>query len=350
MASISKDNGGTKRIVYYNADRKQVSIRLGKVPMKMAETIKVHVENLLSAQAMKVSVGSETAGWLQEIPDELYTKFVQKGFVPPRKIVGTLGEVIPKVVKEKSIDAKQTTIEVYKQSERSLYRYFGKDRKVNQITEADAKGFSVWLAKNGGLRKSGGLKPETVAKRLQQAISFFHVMIKNKEISVNPFSGLAKRGIVDETRDKYIDAETILKIMEYAPDAEWRLIIALWRFAGLRAASEVLSLKWEDILWDQNTIVVHAPKTERYAGKAIRRIPFFPHIEECLTEAAEQAEEGSIYVVEKHAPRHLRGLNLENSYAWYFLKQAVVVRCCCQTSCNGIATHFTGQRPKQSVP
>jgi integrase len=46
--------------------------------------------------------------------------------------------------------------------------------------------------------------------------------------------------------------------MEYAPDAEWRLMIALWRFAGLRAASEVLMLKWEDILWDQKLIIVRA--------------------------------------------------------------------------------------------
>ena len=66
-------------------------------------------------------------------------------------------------------------------------------------------------------------------------------------------------------------------------------------------------LKWEDILWDQGKILVHAPKTERYEGKAFRKIPFFPHVEDCLLEAAEQAEEGSIYVVEKHAPLYMRG-------------------------------------------
>ena len=96
--------------------------------------------------------------------------------------------------------------------------------------------------------------------------------------------------------------------MEYAPDAEWRLIIALWRFSGLRAVSEVLTLKWSDILWDQRKIVIHSPKTEHHEGKDTRIIPFFPHMEECLTEAFEQAPEGAIYVVEKHAPVYLRGL------------------------------------------
>ena len=94
MASISKDKNGTKRIVYYNTDKRQVSIRLGSVPMKVAETVLIHVENLLSAHAMKVSVATETAEWLQKVPDELYAKFVQKGFVPPRKVVGTLGEML----------------------------------------------------------------------------------------------------------------------------------------------------------------------------------------------------------------------------------------------------------------
>ena len=66
-------------------------------------------------------------------------------------------------------------------------------------------------------------------------------------------------------------------------------------------------LKWEDILWNQKMIMVPAPKTERYQGKAVRKIPFFPHIEECLTNAFEQAEVGAVYVVEKHAPLYLRG-------------------------------------------
>jgi len=39
-----------------------------------------------------------------------------------------------------------------------------------------------------------------------------------------------------------------------------------------------------------------------------KRIPFFPHIERCLLEAQKEAPAGAVYVVEKHAPRYLRGL------------------------------------------
>jgi len=282
-------------------------IRLGKIDMKAASTIKTYVEKLVAAQVMNVAPDAETAQWVANLPDESHVKLAKTGLIAERRKVGTLGEVIPAIIKDQSIDAKQATVEVWKQAEAGLYRYFGKDRRIDTITEGEAKEFSIWLAKHGSLKKSGPLKMTTVAKRMQHTIAFFHIMVKKGDISSNPFSGLAKKAEIDETRNQYIDEETILKIMEYAPDAEWRLIIALWRFAGLRAVSEVLMLKWEDILWDQKLIMVHAPKTERYEGKGMRKIPFFPHIEECLLEAAEQADVGSIYVVEKHAPLYLRG-------------------------------------------
>ena len=142
---------------------------------------------------------------------------------------------------------------------------------------------------------------------MQHVLSFFGEMVKSGVIPCNPFIGVAKKATIDERRNLYIEADTILKIMEYAPDAEWRLIIALWRFAGLRAFSEVLTLKWEDILWDRKEMVVHSPKTEHHAGMAFRIVPFFPYIEECLIAAQKEAPVGAVYVVEKHAPLYLRG-------------------------------------------
>jgi integrase len=46
-------------------------------------------------------------------------------------------------------------------------------------------------------------------------------------------------------------------------DAEWRLILALARFGGLRV-SEIFGLKWADIDWGKHTILVHSSKTEKY--------------------------------------------------------------------------------------
>jgi len=272
----------------------------------LAGTIKTYVEKLVSAQIRNVSPDDDAAWWVSTLSDDFYAKLARTGLVPERKKVGTLVEMMPDIIKEKSIGNTPATAEIYGQSARSLYKHFGKDRRVDTITETDAKDFKVWLKQNGKLKNTGGLAPKTVAKRLQHVFSFFNKMKKKGIISSNPFDGLVDKVPVDERRNLYIKEETILKVMEYAPDAEWRLIIALWRFAGLRAASEVLMLKWSDILWDQERIVVHSPKTE-HCGKGIRIIPFFPHIEECLIAAFEQAPEGAVYVVEKHAPLYLRG-------------------------------------------
>ena len=243
--------------------------------------------------------------------DNFHARLAKTGLVPERvKVkVWTLGEMLLKIIreKEKSVDAKPATVGVYGQAEESLYRFFGKDRQVDTITSSEAIDFCKWLEKSGRLKKPGGLALTTVGKRMQHIVSFFTEMVKNGVISCNPFIGVAKKGTIDETRNLYIEEETILKIMAHAPDTEWRLIIALWRFSGLRAFSEVLSLKWSDIDWNQKTIRVHSPKTARYPGKASREIPFFPRIEECLLEAQKEAPEGAVYVVEKHAPLYLRG-------------------------------------------
>ena len=298
MASISKNkNNKTKILVFFDATRKRHYVRLGNISMKIAGTIKIHIEELVAAQIKKVSPDDATALWVDSLPDEFHTKLVKTGLIAERKKVGTLGEMIPIIIKEKTtITTKPATVEIWQQSEKSLYRYFGKDRRIDTITEAEAREFKAWLSKHGTLKNSSALKPTTVAKRMQHVLSFFHELVERGDISRNPFQGLAKKVAVDDARNRYIDEETILKVMEYAPDAEWRLIICLWRFAGLRAASEVLSLKWEDILWDQSEMMIHSPKTENQ-GKASRKIPFFPHVEECLTDAFEQAEEGTVYVV-----------------------------------------------------
>jgi hypothetical protein len=50
--------------------------------------------------------------------------------------------------------------------------------------------------------------------------------------------------------------------METAPDVEWRLIIALSRYAGLRIPSELLSLRWIVVDLPGGRMTIRASKTE----------------------------------------------------------------------------------------
>ena len=112
----------------------------------------------------------------------------------------------------------------------------------------------------------------------------------------------------DDDRNDYIEEDFIRKVMTFAPDAEWQLIIALWRFAGLRGSSEPLLLRWKDIDWNRNEITVHSIKTKRYVGKKTRVIPLFPELIEPLLAARKEADKNNVYVITKHAPRYLKGV------------------------------------------
>ena len=79
-----------------------------------------------------------------------------------------------------------------------------------------------------------------------------------------------------------------------------RLIVALSRFGGLRCPSEHLALKWGHIDWSRSRITVPSPKTEHHAGKSSRTIPLFPELREPLTEAFEQAEPGTEFVITRY--------------------------------------------------
>src|SRR6185312_13011966 len=77
----------------------------------------------------------------------------------------------------------------------------------------------------------------------------------------------------------------------------WRLIFSLARFAGLRCNSELLALRWVDVLWDKNRMVVHAPKTEHHADGGIRLVPIAPELLPYLERGFEEAGEGQEYVI-----------------------------------------------------
>jgi len=106
----------------------------------------------------------------------------------------------------------------------------------------------------------------------------------------------------NKAKFRFITRAETAAVLEACPDHEWRLIVALCRFGGLRCPSEVLSLKWGHILWDKGRIVVPSPKTAHHPGQDSRVIPLFPELEPFLLEAfARQGEGGGgEYVVTRY--------------------------------------------------
>jgi integrase len=55
-------------------------------------------------------------------------------------------------------------------------------------------------------------------------------------------------------------------VIDACPDAEWRLLFGLARYAGLRIPSESHRLTWADVDFERARLTVHSPR--RSDGKA----------------------------------------------------------------------------------
>ena len=292
MASISTSKKtGLRSLQFTDPSGTRRTIGLGKMPLKAARSFQSNVEALVSAKIAGVSPDPQIVKWGTDRPDDMADKLAKCGLIPPRQTV-TLAEALKTVIEGRK-DVKPATKTVWRQGERSLVDYFGADRPIVEVTRADAEDFKQHLI-------GSGLKNGTIRKRLQTASMVFNTMVSREVITKNPFSGISVPATIDQSRNVFVSREHVLRAMEEAPDAEWRLIIALSRFAGLRCPSETLSLKWENILWDRGEIIVVSPKTEHHAEGDQRTIPLFADLEEPLRDVFEQAEPGSVYVIEKH--------------------------------------------------
>ncbi|HEX5104213.1 MAG TPA: tyrosine-type recombinase/integrase [Pirellulaceae bacterium] len=312
MASISTDKRGNRTVQFMGCDRKRRSVRLGPCSLRIAEKWQGHIERLAIAKKLNHSVERETANWVADLEDPMHEKLAAVGLVEPRapKIKIGLGAYLDEFV-AKRIDVKPATIEVWGQIVRNLKGHFGEGRDPATITEADADDFKLYLI-------GEKLSPTTVSKRLQFARMFFKSMLKRKLIVVNPFAEVSARAVMRTDRQRYVTPEETKLIMDVC-NPEWKVIVALARYGGLRTPSEPLSLRWQDINWDTLRIVVTSPKTEHHEGKGSRVIPLFPELLKPLREAYEAAEPGAEFVLPRQRAASLgsrgwRNCNLRTQF------------------------------------
>lgn len=387
MASISTDSNGNRTIQFVGADCKRRSVRLGKVPMRVAESIKVRVEALNIANISGLPVDSETARWVSERDVMLLEKLAAVRLIQPREPAKriTLGEFLIGYQRRRD-DVKDATRITYRNTVRNLLEVFGADRPLDSITPADADDFRRALQRRGDdpetvkpesetlgvklfdvavvllningrmarelkarwlkspklpkpigqiyqsrrenlypldkviaflrqsevepaegwdavaqnlrsrqLKPTGNAKrrlaPVTIARRCGRAKQFFRDAVRRKLIPSNSFDDVCGGPKANAENAHFIDQATIAKVIDACPNAEWRLLVALSRFGGLRVPSEALMLHWSDVDWAESRMTVHAPKTEHHIGKETRIVPIFaelrPYLEDVFDPAAD---------------------------------------------------------------
>jgi len=289
MASISNDPNGRRRILFIGPDGRK-AIRLGKCSERQAEAVKVKVEDLVSAIITGHTPSDATARWLADLDEVLYAKLAAVDLVKPRETkVMTLVALLDRFVDTATV--KPSTRAAYRQTTGSLRENFGGNTPLRDLTPADADAWRKAIA-------DSGLAPATVAKRVHVARAIFRKAVKWGWIATSPFAELRAGSQCNPDRMHYVSAETIEASLEACPDDEWRAIIALVRYAGLRCPSEVFGLKWGDVNWDKSRLTVRSPKTAGHGdGHAVRVVPIAPALRPTLLALFDAAPEGATFII-----------------------------------------------------
>jgi len=324
MASISTDANGNRRIIFTNLNGKRDALYVGKLRMRDTEKIADRVEALLSALSSRRPLEPDLAEWIADVPDWLAEKLADKQLIARRirdseADRGTLlGEFLTDHLVRRS-DLKGTSLVVYEHVQRNLEAFFGKDKPLREITEGDAVDFGRYLAAGKARRNKSDAKLSrtTVDRRMSLATTIFNDAVRHRLIDANPFTEWRKplKNVISRTnkaRQRFITRDDFARIVEKAPDAEWRLLLALARFGGMRVPSEPLSLKWSDVDWEKNQIRVPCPKLEHIEGRESRIVPIFHELRPYLEECWDVAEPGALWVIAKHRP-----LSVRNGDGWH---------------------------------
>lgn len=296
MASIAWEgaNGDHAKIVWRDAAGKQKSLRLGRCAQRTAQNALTGFERVWESYRTGSTLHPDGLRWLEAIDDRLHARVVRLGLgVEPRKDAAlvTLGGLLATFFA--GVDVKPATLVRMKQAETSLVDHFNKDRDVQTITEADA---DAWRAN----LKELGYASATISRTVLYARQFFRWGVRRGLATINPFAELKTGAQVNHARAFFVSRDMVAKVMDAAPDAEWRLLIALSRFGGLRVPGEALALRWSDVDWEHNRLTVRSSKTEHHEGKGERMIPLFPEIREHLQAVFDAAPDGAVNVIGRY--------------------------------------------------
>ena len=312
MASVTKDGKGW-RIRFYDLNGNQKTFRPGKgVNKATAEKIGRHVDELIVQTASRGTLDRQTAAWLGEIGDRLHDKLAKAGLVEPRvnpdgepEPAPSTGEKLLSGFLQDHMDHGRTakgeraapaTVTKWKPTQDFLNELFP-NRTLASISAEDAYQFRVWLDKRRIKQKTAGRLGQPMsenAKRRHIATCkmFFNAAKRRGLIDSNPFEAQVSGTMVNRTRDFYVTPEMAGTILDNCPDAQWRLMFALWRLAGLRKM-EIFSLTWGDIQWSKGKFLVRSSKTAHHEGHDIRFVPLRdvrPYLEDVFQAALEEGQ------------------------------------------------------------
>jgi len=315
MASVVNDPNGRKRISF-KAGGKRRSLRLGEVPAKAAEDVADKITRIIACLGTPQYLAVDVLRWVNELPAKMYDQLAAAGLFPPRTVreAVTLVRFLDEYFA--ALRVKPGTTTSYGHTRRCLLGHFGKQTDLLAIGPREADAFHAWMGTHdfaerkagrgsaaSGYRKPAEGEPQkprtrklaaaTISRRILCARHIFNKALRWGYIKENPFAGVKCGQQRNAARKFFVTQDVIAAALEACPDNQWKLIVILSRYGGLRCPSEHLALKWSDVHWEKNSLTVHSPKTEHHHGGEARILPLFPELRKALQAAYDELPEGA---------------------------------------------------------
>jgi integrase len=297
MASVSRDAKGW-RIDFRLPDGRRCALRAGTGGNKRrADEIAAKLRALIAARAAGSALDQSVARWLGELPDgRLRSRLVDLGLAERRErdcpIVEWVERYLERHAERHSVTP--STRKVWGRAVVHARAHFG-SRLLSSLTPESGLEFREAIMRRPG-RIGETLAEATVRKSCGVLAMALRAARKAGALLCDPFEGVPKSAGANPEREVYVERATVEKILEVGPGAEFRLLVALSRLAGLRVPSEVRGLRWGAVDWERRALRVDSPKTRRH-GKPWRLVPLVPELLVMLECAYSEAPEGAEFIL-----------------------------------------------------
>lgn len=297
MSSIVTSSTGLRRIEIF-VDGQRRRIRLGRMPAKAVNALRVRLDDLATAKSLHRR-DAEAEKWCDSLDVKLRGKLMDAGLLS-RRDEETLVGLVKRFFASRS-HVKPATVAADKQATDSLVKFFGGSKLIRSITAIDAQAWRESLEKEN-------LAGATIAKRVIKAKSVFAKAVRPwKLLDENPLDDLRTGTQENPSRIRFIDRDSSLKVLEKCPNVQWRAIFSLARWAGLRIPSELALLRWSDVEWDARRLRIRSPKTEHHKGHEERYCPLLPQVVNALVDLRAFASPGiDLIFADRKATANLR--------------------------------------------
>ena len=291
MASITKLGRGKQppRAIDFVDDTeggKRKRIRIGVTSHDFAEEVCRRVEQLLSAKLLNQGIGPATAEWLAGVSDTLHERIAQKGLCQSRQPATKAPKLeiwLTKYIGQRGSDLKPGSIDRLQQTADRLTDFIG-EVTIDDLTPDTAGDWRAAMV-------AEKLSEATIRLHTRNAKSMFTAAVDRELIHRNPFAKLKSSSIAAK-RERNISQEETERLLTACPSLQWRVLVGLARYAGLRCDSETHGVTWADVDWERKRLRVYAPKTD-----SNRIVPIVPAMLTLLQDAFNAADEGSTNII-----------------------------------------------------